>query len=265
MVPGGAWIGRTFRLTFPTDKDFNVRVQKLVDNTRKALTERGHSSFIRIGFSAIDFVVRPKVGIDSFFKKGKTQSSTTKRLGNESSDGKKEALAKPGGIDCFFSNRNAQPATSKSTSTTSPQPKVHRTDVKAPYPTSIQKESRSAIVLQEAAKGTCSDEKVSEEMSSDAPEPVTNITDEDIARQLQDSYDNDVGERDETKKACSSDSAIDKDKAFALHLQSTFDRENSVLSHVERFSAKRKGKPNTKSQKKGDNSKRSKIDFFLKK
>ena len=70
---GGAWIGKTFRLSFPTDKDFNARVQKLVDNTRTVLTERGHTSFIRIGFSAIDFVNRPRIGIDSFFSKGKTR------------------------------------------------------------------------------------------------------------------------------------------------------------------------------------------------
>ena len=57
----------------------------------------------------------------------------------------------------------------------------------------------------------------------------------------------------------------DKDKAFALQLQSTFDREHEVLSHVERFSAKRKSNATPKSQKNSKSSKRGKIDFFLKK
>ncbi len=113
MVPGGAWIGKTFRLPFPTEKDASSRVQKLVDNTRKVLTERGHNSFIRIGFSAVDFVVRPKIGIDSFFSKGKAKSSpsSTNRL---TSDSKREARAKPAGIESFFSNRTPVVATSQS-------------------------------------------------------------------------------------------------------------------------------------------------------
>mmetsp|Transcript_10890 Transcript_10890/g.19106 ORF Transcript_10890/g.19106 Transcript_10890/m.19106 type:complete len:209 (+) Transcript_10890:27-653(+) len=146
MVPGGAWIGQSFRLPFPTDRDFNSRVQKLVDNTRTVLTERGHTPLIRMGFSAIDFVVRPKIGIDSFFSKAKTQSSSTKRLFSGNNDGKKEAHTESGGIiDSFFITGKSQPATPKSITITSPQPIDHGNGAlhgKNPPPKSNQKKNK---------------------------------------------------------------------------------------------------------------------------
>jgi len=269
MVPGGAWIGQSFRLPFPTDRDFNSRVQKLVDNTRTVLTERGHTPLIRMGFSAIDFVVRPKIGIDSFFSKAKTQSSSTKRLFSGNNDGKKEAHTESGGIiDSFFITGKSQPATPKSITITSPQPIDHGNGAlhgKNPPPKSNQKRTSSAIVSQQKAKGTGLHNWLSDDMavakmnSSDVLEHATNMTDEDIARQLQDSY------NVETREQGNHNVSADKDKALACQLQSSYDREHAVLSHVERFSGKKSNNSKTKSHTKGNNNKRSKMDFFLKK
>eukprot|EP00585_Thalassiosira_rotula_P022209 CAMPEP_0196221736 /NCGR_PEP_ID=MMETSP0912-20130531/43330_1 /TAXON_ID=49265 /ORGANISM="Thalassiosira rotula, Strain GSO102" /LENGTH=76 /DNA_ID=CAMNT_0041500325 /DNA_START=41 /DNA_END=268 /DNA_ORIENTATION=+ len=76
------------------------------------------------------------------------------------------------------------------------------------------------------------------------------MTDEEIARQLQNSYDNET--RKESKH---NDAFSDKDEAFAFQLQSSYDREHSVLSHVERFSGKRNNNSNTKSHTKGNSKK----------
>ncbi|KAL9180780.1 hypothetical protein ACHAXT_011233 [Thalassiosira profunda] len=254
MKPGGSWIGQSFRLAFPSDRDFNARVQKLVDNTRKMLTERGHSSFFRIGFSAIDFVERPKVGIDSFFSKGagKTQpTATTKLLSEKSADGKKEA-SKPSGIDSFFSVKKSQTECGQNDATRSPKQKI----------------SSTTSVPQKKAKGTgltswLADDTPKAQSSMTLRQPDTKMTDEEMARQLQESYDNAARDNGSNAVASTSDDTVDKDETFALQLQSTFDRENAVLSHVERFSGKRKQSPKTKKKSKG--TKRGKIDFFLKK
>ena len=90
-------------------------MQRLVDGTQKVLTERGQkSSFIRIGFSAIDFVERPRVGIDSFFIQGKgedkgkgSSSAATTRLLSDK-------LKKSQGIECFFNKSPTLPKQSKS-------------------------------------------------------------------------------------------------------------------------------------------------------
>ena len=252
---GGAWIGKTFRLSFPTDKDFNARVQKLVDNTRTVLTERGHTSFSRIGFSAIDFVNRPRIGIDSFFSKGKTktQSSSTKLLVGGKSD-TKETTTKSGskGITSFFSaGRKPQSVQSKSSAllNRTPSPKSSSTKV---------------LVGKDEERSTEDETEAVETNSSNTTERVTAMTDEEIARQLQDSYNKEVGTQGKSNVS-QLEKSLDKDEAFALQLQSTFDREHEVLSHVERFSAKRKSNATPKSQKNSKSSKRGKIDFFLKK
>ena len=247
---GGAWIGKTFRLSFPTDKDFNARVQKLVDNTRTVLTERGHTSFIRIGFSAIDFVNRPRIGIDSFFSKGKTktQSSSTKLLVGGKSD-TKETATKSGlkGITSFFS-AGRKPQSAQSLNGT-PSPKSS---------------SKKVLVGKDEELSTEDETEGVETNSSNTTERVTAMTDEEIARQLQDSYNKEVGTQGKSNVS-QLEKSLDKDEAFALQLQSTFDREHEVLSHVERFSAKRKSNATSKSQKNSKSSKRGKIDFFLKK
>jgi len=269
MVPGGPWIAHTFRLPFPTDKDFNSRVQRLVDSTRKSLRDTGHSSFIRIGFSAIDFVHRPKVGIDSFFSKDKTQPTiSSKRLVSGANHVRKETNSKSGDIGFFFSARKKQPATPKSKTTTSPQLVGHvdnelHNDIPSCKPN--QKQDGSEL-LHLKGKGTdvrnwlADDSTVSKTNSLHASQHTHIMTDEEIARQLQNSYDNET--RKESKH---NDEFSDKDKAFAFQLQSSYDREHSVLTHVERFSGTKNNNSNTKSHSKGNSSKRSKIDFFLKK
>lgn len=261
MQPGGAWIGRTFRLPFPQDKDFNQRVQKLVDSTRRMLTERGHDSFIRIGFSAIDFVVRPKVGIDSFFSKGKSQSSSATRLLTD--NGEKKTAHRKKSIDAFFQ------------ATINPEAGSPSLPKKASTPKSTPKEARRSVSTQKKVKGVGLMNSQSDDVSAEAKintsdevkqSKSTGTTDEEFARGLQDTYNNEAKEG-QTKMSSNINAVeIDKDAALALQLQSTFDREHSVLSHVERFSTKRKhSQSNIKSQKKGSKNKKGKIDYFLKK
>ena len=245
MVPGGAWIGQSFRLPFPTEKDFNLRVQKLCDNTRRVLNERKHSSFIRIGFSAVDFVVRPKVGIDSFFGKGKpnhNQSFSTKRSGLCDDD--KNASAKSGGLDRFFSSRKQQVASPSPTPTCS----INNCG--------IETASQSVIRV-----GNCSgDCQVG--LETDAAFDsihATTLSDEEIARQLQETYNKKSGGNND---ALSSD-LFARDLALASQLQSKYDRESAVLSHIERFSPKGRLQVDDPSTR---NNKKSKLDsFFLKK
>ena len=355
MQPGGAWIGRTFRLPFPQDKDFNQRVQKLVDSTRRMLTERGHDSFIRIGFSAIDFVVRPKVGIDSFFSKGKSQSSSATRLLTD--NGEKKTAHRKKSIDAFFQatiNPEAgSPSLPKKASTPKSTPKEARRSVstqkkvkgvglmnsqsddvsaeakintsdevkqskstgttdeefarrlqdtynneaeegqmpsnwatsnpesatslpqKASTPKTTSKRTSPTLSSQKKAKGVDPMNRRLDDVAAEAKintsdevkrSKSTGTTDEEFARGLQDTYNNEAKEG-QTKMSSNINAVeIDKDAALALQLQSTFDREHSVLSHVERFSTKRKhSQSNIKSQKKGSKNKKGKIDYFLKK
>ena len=275
MVPGGAWIGRTFRLPFPTDKDFNSRVQKLVDGTRKELSEKGNSGLIRIGFSAIDFVVRPKIGIDSFFCKG-VKSNTlpaTKRLGDEKSAEGKESGGKVRGKESFFSARKHQSASSKTKSTTVPSLNGHdNTELRGESPSSKKNRNRTgsaAVSLREMnGAGFCDslhDNMTLSSMDIHSSRHENNMTDEEAARRLQDSLDKEMNDEANSKRSLRSDK-VDKDEALALLLQSTYDREDALLSHMEKFSAKRKNNDTAREpQKKKINNKKGKIDFFLKK
>lgn len=241
MVPGGAWIGQSFRLPFPTEKDFNLRVQKLCDNTRRVLNERKHSSFIRIGFSAVDFVVRPKVGIDSFFGKGKpnhNQSFSTKRSGLCDDD--KNASAKSGGLDRFFSSRKQQVASPSPTPTCS----INNCGIETASPSVIRVGNGQVGLETDAAFGSIH---------------ATILSDEEIARQLQETYNKKSGGNND---ALSSD-LFARDLALASQLQSKYDRESAVLSHIERFSPKGRLQVDDPSTR---NNKKSKLDsFFLKK
>ena len=273
MVPGGAWIGKTFRLPFPTDKDFDARIQRLVDSTRNVLTERGHSSFIRIGFSAIDFVVRPKVGIDSFFNKGKTTSSrssstiTKLLVGGKSKKGS-------AGINNFFASKKSPPQVESTAAATSPRQNSNDdgeqnsndndNDDKTPKKSSPNNSSTADVGT--TLKEDDSTEETTETTSDIAAQSKPDMTDEEMARHLQETYNKEVESQSKVITK-TKEKVLDKDEAFALQLQTKFDRENEVLSHVERFSAKRKGNSSaTKlSKKKGSSNKRGKIDFFLKK
>lgn len=252
MVPGGAWIGRSFRLPFPTDKDFNSRVQKLVDGTRKVLSEKGHVGVIRIGFSAIDFVVRPKIGIDSFFGKGVNATlPATKHF----VDGKGVEQTELRDRESFFSARKYQSASPKAKSNI--EQKNQNTAVSA---AESQQEMNGTTF-----HGNLQDGTTVSGTNTYSSIHVNNITDEEVARRLQDSLDEEMNEEANSKRSSRSDK-VDKDEALALVLQSTYDREDALLSHMERFSSKRKNNDTTiQPQKRGNNNKRSKIDFFLKK
>ena len=255
--PGGAWIGRSFRIPFPTATgDFDARVQKLVDGARKIITERGHGSFIRLGFSATDFVPRPKVGIGSFFSKRKNPSTPTEHLVS----GKNARASKAAGIDSFCSSKTSKPVTKMSEDNARAKPVCIDSfySTKKSKPTTKISEAKlfpNRVALHEA-------DKPADDVAPELMAPFTNtsgpaaMTDEEMAKQLQESYNAEATERGRQH-------ATDRDKALACQLQSSFDREHSVLSHVERFSAK--GKGNAKSRAKANSSKKSKIDYFLQK
>jgi len=223
MTPGGAWIGRTFRLPFPADKDFNSRVQKLVTDTRRVLNERGHSSIIRIGFSAIDFVNRPKHGIDTFFSTSRSQLSPAKKMDNISTKNnpRKNTTTKSAGINCYFPEKS----------------------------------------------------KSSNEFHHDVHSKTT-VSDEEFARQVQKSFDDEVksfrtpiqNESQIPVASISKTEDVSRDESIALQLQTEYDRENRVLSDVERFSSmsKRKGRNISSGRhQKLCESKSSKIDSFF--
>ena len=243
MVPGGAWIGHSFRLPFPTEKDFNLRVQKLVDSTRRVLNERKHSSFIRIGFSAVDFVVRPKLGrIDSFFSKGKTNDnhSSTKRTTHRLGDYDKKTSTRPGRLDHFFSPRKIHVASPISTQTD--WSIIDDGNSTAP-PSSIKD-----------GKGDCQVGLETDARSSSPQNTSNNLTDEEIARQLQETYNNETVQN----------SDVGRDQALASQLQSEFDRETAVLAHIEKLSPKGQRKTAKQNDTNTSNSnKRSKLDFFF--
>ena len=247
MIPGGAWIGKTFRLPFPQDKDFNSRVQRLVDGTRNALTERGHSSFIRVGFSAIDFINRPKVGIDSFFSKAKTgNQSTTKVLtsGNLKDSTKHVSV----GINMFFTTASKHQSHDEASAMTSQMPNSNLQSPKKGCP--VTEKAEEAVLPKD-------DIAIATTKNSDTEQQAKGMTDEEMARKLQEEFGCSQHE------TAASETVFDKDEEFAMQLQSKFDREHEVLSHVERFSAaKRKGTTATRKEgkKKG---KRGKLDFFL--
>ena len=88
-------------------------------------------------------------------------------------------------------------------------------------------------------------------------DPPARMTDEEIARKLQESYD-----KEATAQGRETALSSKSDEALALKLQSTYDREHSVLAHAERFSAKRN---RTSKSKRAHEAKKGKIEYFLKK
>ena len=296
MKPGGSWIGKTFRLPFPTDRDFDARVQRLVDNTRKILTERGEKSFIRIGFSAIDFVERPKVGIDSFFAQREKKISptkmsedvgTNKAAATESTRDRLNARLRQdqqqqkeaSGLHGWLAKVDNTPVSSKAVADNATS-----SHCGADLKQSIQKENEIKCKSVDDANNTASvAEEIDQEISSD----------EELARRLQSAYDeevrgnsgdinqNVVGE-DCNANSIDADRSIalqlqhttnaanddvdERDRAIARELQSKYDREHSILSDVERFSgiSKRRNGTSPKNQR-GSSFKKKRIDSFFSK
>jgi len=59
---------RSIRIPFPKDPDRSVRLENLVDSVYNALITKGNFPIRRLGLCATEFEMRPKHGIDSFFK-----------------------------------------------------------------------------------------------------------------------------------------------------------------------------------------------------
>lgn len=294
MKPGGSWIGKTFRLSFPTDREFDSRVQRLVDNTRKILTERGEKSFIRIGFSAIDFVVRPKTGIDSFFAQQEKSTSPSKRRGDgavrststhtkdantDSTRARLNARLKQDqqqkeecGIQGWLTKvDSAEVSTKAADEETTTSPHLKR---------SSQKVDEAECIVAEEGSSANTGEEISQKI----------LSDEELARRLQSTYDNEacenssnihnnvVGEesnvgdgdramafRYQSTTEAASDEIDERDRAIALQLQSRYDREHSILSDVERFSGISKRKKGTSPKNHRGTTKKNRIDNFFSK
>lgn len=205
VITGGPWVGKSVRLAFPTDRDFDARVKKLVTNTHKILKENGVTNVIRLGYSAIDFVTRSSKGIESFFaaesKKTPPKISQNKR----GSAVKKKQQAKPSGIKAFLSNE------------------------------SLKFESeRSAIYL--AQEGDNQHIEVPDKLGptrlhqhDNSPSDKETLTDEEIARRLHDELNRSPAVKMQARRQ------TDRDEAIAKKLQSKYDRENAVLSSVEKL------------------------------
>ncbi|KAK1741494.1 DNA polymerase eta [Skeletonema marinoi] len=301
MKPGGSWIGKTFRLPFPTDREFDSRVQRLVDNTRKILTERGEKSFIRIGFSAIDFVVRPKAGIDSFFaqqEKNTTPSKKeqgdgvvsstpmhTKDANVESTRARLNARLKhdqqqkeDSGLQGWLAKVDGAEVSTKAAveETTSPH---HDTNLKK----SLQASDETESMAVEEGSNTNTD-TTGEENNQKI------LSDEELARRLQSTYDDEaredsnnihnnvVGEESNNNHVdgdkgvalqyqsttdTPNDDLDERDRAIALELQSKYDREHSILSDVERFSGISKRKKGTSPKNQRGATKKNRIDNFF--
>lgn len=236
-VTGGPWIGKSVRLTFPSDRDFDARVKRLCDNTRKVLTENGVSTVIRLGFSAIDFVARPLKGIESFFAPAdvkKTPPKTELGTANDKRVKQKCHVKKPSGIEAFlFPCKN-----------TVPQQDLDRDDNQRDGPTEV----------------SMSETKINESANVAPAKNGDSLTDEEIARRLHDELNhNSAADNMQPTKE------IDRDQAIALKLQSKYDRENDVLTRVEKYSASSKRKMVGKSERqKGPTvHKKSKLDSYF--
>jgi hypothetical protein len=212
------------RLTFPSDRDFDARVKRLCDNTRKVLTENGVSTVIRLGFSAIDFVTRPLKGIESFFAPAdvkKTPPKTELGTANDKRVKQKCQVKKPSGIEAFlFPCKNT----------------VQQRDL-----------DRDNVQMNGAADGpmlvSAIDAKINESANA-APKNGDTLTDEEIARRLHNELNNNsAADNMQPMKE------IDRDQAIALKLQSKYDRENDVLTRVEKYSASSKRKMVGKSER----------------
>ena len=240
MKPGGSWIGKTFRLIFPSDKEFDSRVQRLVDNTRKILTERGEKSFIRIGFSAIDFVVRPKTGIDSFFAQQEKNTTPSKRQG-DSVDVTTPTLAKDvntestrarlnarlkhdqqqkeesGGLQCWLAKVDDAAVVSTKAAVEETTPRRGTTDLKQSSRTSSGDETESISMKEGRNTATATN---GEDINQKG------LSDEELARRLQSTYDDEAHENSNNihhnvvgEESINKD--VDGERAMALQFQST--------------------------------------------
>ena len=244
FLPGGPWIGKSVRLSFPTDRDFDTRVKKLVSNTQKVLIENNCSTVIRLGYSAIDFVTRPAKGIEAFFVADPDQSPPSngqKRSKIDNSAKMKPDEVKPFGIEAFLlANRN------KSSSQ-----RVVKNSKQTANNSECQRDIADAVI--EAAR-------LSE--SSEAQQNEKPLTDEEIARQLQSAYDKEI-RINNTSASIQPKKETDRDEAMALKLQSTYDREHSVLSSVEKYSKEKKRKQIGKIKTQKGSNKKSKLDSYF--
>ena len=292
MKPGGSWIGKTFRLPFPTDREFESRVQRLVDNTRKILTERGEKSFIRIGYSAIDFVVRPKTGIDSFFAQQQEKKNATPSKRQRDGVGRSSTPTHPKDAntestrarlnarlkhdqqqkeECGIQGWLAKVDSSAEVSTKAKEV-VDETSTSPHRGTNLKQSSQRA----DGAESVAVEEGSNSYIATTIEETNQNIiSDEELARRLQSTYDDEaarensssvVNERSSNNDSdgdraitlryqsaadATNDDMDERDRAIALELQSKYDREHSILSDVERFSgiSKRKKGTSPKNQK----------------
>ena len=252
-IEGGPWIGRSIRLPFPTDRDFDSRVKRLVDQTRKVLVESGQTTIIRLGYSAVDFVTRPAKGIETFFNADVNRSSTKQKKIESDRSVKKKHQAKPSGIETFFScSKNEAISTQCTSSNNEKSPRDHTVDR---YNQPLEYSNHIHITGVSAMK---SDSANVSELRNIA------MSDEEIARQLQSAYDNEV-KTSSPATMTQPKTEVDRDEAIALKLQSTYDREHAVLSYVEKFSIhKRRDK---RGKVKGNDGtticKKSKIDSYF--
>ena len=247
---GGPWIGKSVRLTFPSDREFDTRVKRLCDNTRKVLTENGVSNVIRLGFSAIDFVARPSKGIESFFAPApadvkKSPTKTIMGTKNGTCAKQKCQTKKPNGIEAFFSSGK---------NTARQQDPNHCNNQKC-------------VAADESTQLSMTGTKINESAIAAPADLVNNsdtLTDEEIARRLHNELNN-----NSTADMMQPAKEIDRDQTVAMKLQSKYDRENDVLTRVEKYSAgnKRKMVGKTETQKGAAMHKKSKLDsyFLLKK
>jgi hypothetical protein len=252
MKPGGSWIGKTFRLPFPNDKEFDSRVQRLVDGTRNVLMERGEKSFIRIGFSAIDFVVRPKTGIDSFFSAAAatTKSSTvspkrsvgvggdcavngTPNNNFESTRARLDARRKQdpqreeSGLQSWLTKGdNGEKSTMAAVETSSPT--TGATNLKQ----SPQRSNGPDIVAVDDGRDTIIGPNVVEDKETNQ----NIVSDEELARRLQCAYDDEARENNidnnrnsDEAETLDNDDEVDRDRRLALQLQSVTDTTNSDM------------------------------------
>jgi hypothetical protein len=245
MKPGGSWIGKTFRLPFPTDREFDARVQRLVDNTRKILTERGEKSFIRIGFSAVDFVVRPKTGIDSFFvpQQQQQQNATpSKRRGGEGSvDGTSPMHAKKPDANFSMDTRarlNARLKQDKQKEESGLQSWFAKVDNAKGVVVETTSPHRNTNLNQSSGNNNKSEILTVEEgrdttatATATATEEEANrkmLSDEELARRLQSAYDDEARENNNINNSnniqcveATDNDVVGRDRAIALQLQSS--------------------------------------------
>lgn len=241
------------RLPFPTDKDFDARVKRLVDNTRKVLTDSGHSTVIRLGYSAIDFVTRPTKGIESFFtSEAKRSPPKDVKASTDDHKAKRKPQVKPSGINAFFLSSKKEASTS-----CSKQSNTLKND-KSSSNLTANANPDSSLGMAKVVSDTDA-VLISEDVQQDKP----TMTDEEFARGLQNAYDKELRTTPNTATVMQPKNELDRDEAIALKLQTTYDREYAVLSCVEKFptSQKRNGKCNTESG--AHASKKSKIDSYF--